>query len=350
MANVARGQITITDLNDGKSLMFYLSSNQGTSQIYNVDTQTYTPNYPTSPYLVITPELYVSGTSTNVIANLKARPTVTINGTSITTSNNTTYSAVVASASPWKLTIKKNLAANMRIEYTGIYVDPDTLAETTVRAGITITRLETAGSTVIPFVTSSGEKFVNGEVSSIVLHCDVHRGSTIDTTNITYQWQRKGDGVGGQTWVNCTNTANVVAGATTQEMTIYPDAVLNFDDFRCVITDTDANSATNGQSFNSNTVSVIDLSDPYTLDVTSTTGNVLTAGATSTTLKVDVRRGGELLTETEHGNFTFSWTKYDKDGNIDTSWGTNGVTTGRTVSVTRNQITIRSTFICTASI
>ena len=178
----------------------------------------------------------------------------------------------------------------------------------------------------------------------------MHRGSTIDTTNVTYQWQKKGDGVGGQTWVNCTNVTNQIAGATTQELTVYPDAVLNFDDFRCVVTDTDTNSPTNNGTFNSNTVSIVDLSDPYTLDITSTTGNILTAGSTTTTITVDVRRGGELLSETDHAAFTFTWTKYDKDGNIDTTWGTNGVTTGRSITVTRAQITIKSTFICTATL
>ena len=54
MANIARGQITVVDLNDGKTLNMFLSSNQAATQIYNVDNQTYTPNYTVSPFLVIT--------------------------------------------------------------------------------------------------------------------------------------------------------------------------------------------------------------------------------------------------------------------------------------------------------
>ena len=35
MTNIARGQITIVDLNDGKSINLFLSSNQPATQIFN---------------------------------------------------------------------------------------------------------------------------------------------------------------------------------------------------------------------------------------------------------------------------------------------------------------------------
>ena len=72
---IARGQITIVDLNDAKSMNMYLGSNQPLTQIFNKENSTYVPNYTASPFLVITPEMYVSGTTTNVISRLKAAPT-----------------------------------------------------------------------------------------------------------------------------------------------------------------------------------------------------------------------------------------------------------------------------------
>ena len=63
---ISRGQITIVDLNDAKSLNLYLSSNKPATQIFNRENSSYVPDYTTSP-LVISPELYVSGTSANVI-------------------------------------------------------------------------------------------------------------------------------------------------------------------------------------------------------------------------------------------------------------------------------------------
>ena len=55
MANIARGQITIVDLNDGKSVNLFISSSKPATQIYDKDTKAYTPNYTVSPFNVLTP-------------------------------------------------------------------------------------------------------------------------------------------------------------------------------------------------------------------------------------------------------------------------------------------------------
>ena len=57
---IARGQITIVDLNDAKSMSLYLGSNQPLTQIFNKENSSYIPNWMASPFLVVTPELYVS--------------------------------------------------------------------------------------------------------------------------------------------------------------------------------------------------------------------------------------------------------------------------------------------------
>ena len=93
---IARGQITIVDLNDAKSMNMYLGSNQPLTQIFNKENSTYVPNYTASPFLVITPEMYESGTTTNVISRLKAAPTYTVNGGAITASQRP------GSPPPWK--------------------------------------------------------------------------------------------------------------------------------------------------------------------------------------------------------------------------------------------------------
>ena len=56
MAVISRGQITIVDLSDGKSINLYLGSNVALTQIYNKKNSTYSPNWSASPFLVITPE------------------------------------------------------------------------------------------------------------------------------------------------------------------------------------------------------------------------------------------------------------------------------------------------------
>ena len=42
---ISRGQITIVDLNDAKSLNLYLNANQPTTQIFNRENSSFVPDY-----------------------------------------------------------------------------------------------------------------------------------------------------------------------------------------------------------------------------------------------------------------------------------------------------------------
>ena len=44
------------------------------------------------------------------------------------------------------------------------------------------------------------------------------------------------------------------------------------------------------------------------------------------------------------------WTKYNKDGAIDTSWGTNGSKTGKTLSVSSADVDTKATFMVVVAI
>ena len=58
---VARGQVTIIDQNDAVSLQAFIGSSQPLTQVYNRDNNAYAPSWAASPYLVLTPSLFVSG-------------------------------------------------------------------------------------------------------------------------------------------------------------------------------------------------------------------------------------------------------------------------------------------------
>lgn len=45
------------------------------------------------------------------------------------------------------------------------------------------------------------------------------------------------------------------------------------------------------------------------------------------------------------GNGSYIWTKYNKDGVVDTSWGTNGSKTGKTLSVSSADVDTKATFM-----
>ena len=88
----------------------------------------------------------------------------------------------------------------------------------------------------------------------------------------------------------------------------------------------------------------IDNSDPIQVVITSKGGDVFKNGTGSTVLTaVCYQAGVEVDTD---GKGTYTWTKYNKDGAIDTAWGTSGKKTGKTLSVSSSDVaTIRNIFI-----
>lgn len=338
---VARGQMTMVDLNDAKSLNMYLSANQPLTQIFNKENSSYVPNYAASPYLVLTPELYISGTTANVISRLKAAPTYTINGGAITA-----FGGTVGTTAPYALTIKNNMTAvsSMKIECSGIYVDPVTGLETPVKAVISLAKTENVGQLICAIAYApKGTIFKNGEQATLTAHCDLWRGSSIDTTNVAYQWYKlKTDG----TWelLAAGNTYGIT-GTTTNEITIPNSAVLNFESFKCEIKDTDTASGSYNTTV-SDIISFNDLSDPYVVEVTSSTGDKFLNGQGTSALSAKVWQNGEVFADAQaDAKFNFTWKKYNKDGTQDTTWGTTGVKTGRSITVTASEIDAKATFI-----
>lgn len=87
----------------------------------------------------------------------------------------------------------------------------------------------------------------------------------------------------------------------------------------------------------------IDNSDPLQVIVTSTGGDVFKNGVGSTVLTAVCYQAGAEVDAS--GTGTYTWTKYDKDGNIDTTWGTNGSKTGKTLSVSTTDVETKATFM-----
>ncbi len=339
MAVITRGQITIVDLNDGKSINLYLGSNQPTTQIFNQENSSYTPNYAASPYLVITPEVFVSGVSTNQVSMLKGKPTWKINGSTTLT----TYGATAATSSPYALTIKNNLTSvsQLQVECEVIYVDPDTTAETKAKAQITFSKATNTGQSIRAIAYApNGTIFKNGDVATLKAHCDLWRGSAIDSTKVSYTWQKLGSG----TWTTLTSSnAGGITGYTTNEITIPADAVLNFESYKCIIRDTDTASGTFNTSV-SDIISFADVSDPYQVEISAPSGTTLTSGMTSTTLTANIWQNGELLPSSFYTGATCKWRKFNKVGVQDKAWGTSGIKEGRSITVTRAEITVAATF------
>lgn len=222
---VARGQVTIIDQNDAVSLQAFIASSQPLTQVYNKDSNAYVPSWVTAPFLVLTPSLFVSGkAAVDQITSVGNAATLTPgikngsakwykNGTAVTTGQDSC--TIGAASAKYALTIKANhlsiTAPQVRYTFEAIYIDANGL-EIPFRADIQFTQHLNAGA-MIAAVTYApdGVVFKNDEVATLRGHCDLWRGATIDTTNVTYAWGIRDSGVFAPT----TLTAAAAAEATT---------------------------------------------------------------------------------------------------------------------------------------
>ena len=355
MAIVCTSDYTISDFNDAISLSGYISSNLAHTQIYSPDNDTYTPNW-SSTNLVLTPQLYVTSTTTDVIATA-AVTSVTWYKDSETSGNKITTSGAYALSGTKShiLTVKSNVLAGIsNIKYICVikYHDATTDLDLTHKMDVTFTRVSSgSGIADAICIATDGNIFKNGQTESLKATCDLYRGSTVDTTGVSYQWYLRDssqttDVGGGVGWKKLTNTTGKYAGVTTREITVYADAVPNIGVFKCIITDTDSTSGTyNGKFYD--TITFTDLSDPIQMTIVSDSGDRFLNGEGSTILHARLFQAGAEI-DTAGTGYTYKWYKYDKDGNLVEGFGGNNVDyqTGKNLTVSSNMVDAKATFRC----
>lgn len=351
----AQGQFTIIDYNDALTLTGYIGSNLQKSQMYNPDNATYTPDW-SSTNLVLTPSLYVIGTTTDQITTAAVTSVKWYVGSS-TTALTTSGNYALSGAKSHILTVKGNVMAGLPgIDYRCVitYKDASTGLSITHPLTISFSRVVNGGGIVDLLVTTpKGNVFKNAEVATLTAKAELWRGSIVDTTNVTYKWaimdssvtstSSSGyDAAFGVGWRKLSDTTGMYSGTTTSTITIYAAAVDSYAVFKCVATDSDSTSNTYNSTF-TDVATFIDNSDPIQVVITSTGGDVFKNGVGSTVLTAVVyQAGAEIDAE---GKGTYTWTKYNKDGAIDTSWGTSGSKTGKTLSVSSSDVATKATFM-----
>lgn len=274
---IARGQITIIDLNDSVSINAFITSNQATTQIFSKDTASYSPNWTASPFLVLTPSVYMSGDTANqmsVAGRIKAGSVKWYkDGTALSNVAGTTeFSTSVA---PYALTVKQNqlsAATTVRYRFEAVFIDPRTGLALPFATDIAFARVDNAGALICAIAyTPDGSVFQNASPSTLKIHCDLWRGNQIDNTLVSYKWGIKKAGV----------FANKTAGAAATT----GQAVVIFSDVTDVI---EGSLATIGaasyvvQSVNTSTKAVT-----FTTNVTA----AVASGATITCPEYDVTLG-----------------------------------------------------------
>lgn len=341
MEVLAQSQFSIRRLIDGKTVNFFLNSNKPVTQIYTPDPSTYMPNWAgaeAGSALVITPDLQISGQSGSQVSKFKSGSvTWKINGTAIT-GTNATFGATAATSAPYALTINKNMTtvSQLDIECSAIYVDPVTKSELPVKQNIAFTKVTNSGASILAVCTApQGIIFKNDMVATLKATCDMWRGAEIDSTDVAYKWSIL---VGG-TYVVLTSANEAtygVTGYTTREITIPSSAVLNYAVFKCEITDKDAGSSTYNKTV-ADTISFTDLSDPYQIEVDLPKGDGIASGG-SVTAKVDVYQGATKMGDSFFTGKTCKFFRYNAQGVLDTSWGTSGYKTGRSITIAESDL------------
>lgn len=350
---ICTSDYTISDFNDAISLSGYIGSNLAHTQIYSPDNGGYTPDW-SSTNLVLTPQLYVTSTTTDVIAT-SAVQTVSWYLNSETSGNKiiTGGDYALSGTKSHILTVKNNVLAglnNIKFICVILYHDSTTDLDLTHKMDVTFTKVSSgSGIADAICVAEQGNIFKNSEVANLTASCDLWRGSTIDTTNVSYQWYIRDPSVatdqgGGVGWKKLSNTTNVYTGVTTRLITIYPDAVPNVATFKCVIKDTDSTSDTyNGEFYD--TITFTDLSDPIQCTIVSSGGDTFVNGNGSSILTARLFRGGAEIDATSPYTYTYKWYKYDKDSNLVTGWGgSTDYKTGKTLSIGSSDVDVKATF------
>lgn len=351
----AQGQFTIIDYNDALTLTGYIGSSHTKTQMYNPDNGTYTPDWATHN-VVLTPSLYVIGTTTDKITSTNVTSVKWYVGSS-TTAITSSGNYALSGAKSHILTIKGNVMAGQPgIDYRCVitYKDDSTGLSITHPLTISFARVVNgSGITDLLITTPGGNVFKNHEVATLTAMAELWRGSTVDTTNVTYKWAVMDstvtssssagyDAAFGTGWRKLTDTTGMYSGTTTATITVYAAAVDSYAVFKCVATDSDSTSNTYNSSF-TDVATFIDNSDPIQVIVTSTGGDVFKNGVGSTVLTAVVYQAGAEIDA--DGKGTYTWTKYNKDGAIDTSWGTSGSKTGKTLSVSSADVATKATFM-----
>lgn len=310
MQKSARGQITIVDLNDGKTLSLYLRPSQATTQIHNTDNNQYTPNWDSSTGtpMRIYPELFI-GTTNVVSSSAVSNIVFTINGDTDLSKYDAGYNDQVR-----YLSIGGNMKEAMyRIECSLDYTDPSSLVTTRVQSVLGLVRSDTAGSS-IRLVLSTPDGYVfqrnlanpSKSLDALEIDATVWRGSSKDITDIKYTWYQDG--------VEITeDTEGVEIFGDGGVIEVSADAVPNVSIFRCEIQDTDATSPTYGQTLQ-DAITLYDMTDPISLEIRSTTGTSLTTAAPSTTLNAMLFQDTEIVDDSVYLKVGFCWKMYDKNG------------------------------------
>lgn len=369
MAKIAKGQITLVDLNDGTSASMYLLANVAYVQIMNTQNNTCFPDYEAqgSDGLVITPHLYLGSNKVNHAATLPvANVTWTINGNEMSDDGfDSEYKAKIVNGN--KLQIKKNLITDQYVIVCTLkYNDPNTGAELTQSNTLIASRIKSSDANVVTVLfPENGTSFIDQDNTEVKLKATVAYGSKICNNDaeyaIKYEWgyyntttnsfvgfssatgltavgpesfdkkyariNPDSEDNGTDRFVSITSadadSACVIIDKDT--ITLKADAIDNRESIKCIATvyrkDGDTVKVERPIGSDADIFVVDDRTDPYSVEIGFTTMQ-LTTNLPFTTLTANVYQGDKLIDpNTQIGDnapmFRYDWDAYTISNDAD---------------------------------
>lgn len=363
MTVVTTGQITIVDQNDARPITAYLQVTPGVQQTYTKEdsTDAYSPDWVlenSGSGLRIRARVFVGGTGaanevTGQLTNRKftlVEEGAAITGSAALISSNAQMAAVFESGasrtftvthdtSTSRIFIKANMlpaVSNQTVWFEGDYTDPVTSLTVKVMAQVTLSLVRTG--TNATYVLTTGRtniKKSTGTAKNVAtIKANLVRPAGIDTSGLEFRWFHNN----GATQISTASAAGMFAlknisegvavtgtfadlatpnlpaagGWTTlaaggNTLVIHEDAVVDIGVFRVEVRDT-----TSAATVFVATFTITDQSDPYRLDVISSTGDKFNNGEGVATLTPKVYSGGTEVTDLS--GWEFIWTGFNRVG------------------------------------
>ncbi len=345
---------TLMDYTDGISIITGIDSNLPLTSLYDTSNQTLNPSWAGDTSLQLTPRVVKAGTSTSMVSSMTAKAWYRrISGASSWTQVVSGENGETINANTGVLVVSQDklIGDVWQIDYkfTGSYYDQTLKLSFPIEIAITLSRVANGTSFVVARAyTTGGDAFKNGQPSTLSVKAELIRGTTHDTTNLSYQWKKS---TNGSSWTN-------VSGGTGATLSVTPAMVDSFAMFKCSITDTDSASETYNETFDTEGVSILDLSDPYQAVIESTAGAYFKNSTGNTTLICLVYQNGVEIDPTG-ANLTYTWTQTNKDGTAVTlqgtavaiTWKGNSIVASKSkaLRVSADDIDVKGTFFCEVS-
>ena len=368
MGVIAAGQITVVDVSDAPVLNAFITASKPTTQVYSQTSGSYNPSYASTPQ-ALTLNLTKAGSTASIVGGISSVHWYVVDGASKTeiTSKVNTANEYVSGNHGETLTTKLNVDANKgskRYEASGTWRDPLTGLDVQFSADIDLFVTQIGKeSQVLNVYAGNGTTFRNNTPASLTVNADLYRGNVqtndnkqfkffYQDTSVTSDKSPGYDADGGIGWHLCSRTTtgqtpNVEPTATTASqgvLTVTSAAVVNAQTYKVVCIN---KSGTFNGTKSSGLCTLVDMSDPYSLVIDSSAGNIFKNSQGSTALKARLYRNGEEL-DTGGTGKTYKWTKFDKNGVMDANFGGSGnaYKTGKSITVNASEIAAKASYKC----